>query len=131
MTQDTICVIMGGGRGTRMFPLTKHRSKPAVPFGGRYRLIDVPISNCLNSGFNKIVVLTQYLSESLNKHINRAYKLDSFSKGYVEVLAADMSDESTEWFQGTADAVRRSLKHMNDPHIKEVIVLSGDQLYAM
>lgn len=114
-----------------MYPLTKYRSKPAVPLGAKYRLIDVPISNCLNSGFNKILVLTQYNSESLNKHIIRTYKFDSFSKGFVEILAASQSYERTEWFQGTADSVRQSLPHISDPLIEEVIVLSGDQLYSM
>lgn len=122
---------MGGGRGTRMYPLTKYRSKPAVPLGAKYRLIDVPISNCLNSGLSKILVLTQYNSESLNKHIFRTYKFDNFSKGFVEILAASQSYERTEWFQGTADSVRQSLPHINDPLIDEVIVLSGDQLYSM
>lgn len=122
---------MGGGRGLRMYPLTHYRSKPAVPLGGRYRIIDVPVSNCLNSGFNKILVLTQYNSQSLNKHIFRTYKLDTFFRGYVEVLAAEQSPGTTEWFQGTADSVRRSLPHIQDPNIDEVIVLSGDQLYTM
>ena len=127
----TFCIIMGGGTGTRMYPLTRYRAKPAVPLGGRYRLIDVPISNCLNSGFDRIVVLTQYASESLNKHIFRTYKLDTFSGGFVEILAADQSYEKHEWFQGTADSVRKCLSHVNDPDIEEVIVLSGDQLYAL
>jgi glucose-1-phosphate adenylyltransferase len=121
----------GGGRGTRLYPLTKDRSKPAVPFAGKYRLIDIPISNSLNSGFNQIYVLTQFNSESLNKHIARTYKLDDFSKGFVEIMAAEQSMDSTDWFQGTADAVRRCLKHFNDPDIKYVLVLSGDQLYKM
>jgi len=129
--RETLCIIMGGGRGTRMFPLTQYRAKPAVPLGGRYRLIDIPISNCLNSGFNKILVLTQYNSESLNKHIFRTYKLDTFFGGFVEILAAEQSFNRHEWFQGTADSVRRSLPHIRDPHINEVIVLSGDQLYNM
>jgi glucose-1-phosphate adenylyltransferase len=114
-----------------MYPLTKYRSKPAVPLGARYRLIDVPISNCINSGFDKILVLTQYNSESLNKHIFRTYRFDSFSGGFVEVLAASQSYERTDWYQGTADSVRRTLPHLNDPLIDEVIVLSGDQLYMM
>jgi len=129
--RQTLCIIMGGGRGARMHPLTKYRSKPAVPLGAKYRLIDVPISNCLNSGFNRILVLTQYNSESLNKHIFRTYRFDAFTKGYVEILAASQSFERTEWFQGTADSVRQCLPHVNDPMIDEVIVLSGDQLYAM
>ncbi|MBP9733161.1 MAG: glucose-1-phosphate adenylyltransferase [Candidatus Omnitrophica bacterium] len=129
--RNTLCIIMGGGRGKRMEPLTRYRSKPAVPLGGNYRLIDIPISNCLNSGFNKILVLTQYNSESLNKHIFRTYKLDTFFGGFVEILAAEQSYEKTEWFQGTADSVRRAMPHIRDPRIDEVIVLSGDQLYNM
>ncbi len=129
--KDVLCVIMGGGRGTRLYPLTKERCKPAVPLAGKYRLIDVPISNCLNSGFNKIYVLTQFNSESLIKHVMLTYKLDFFSEGFVEILAAEQTMEKTEWFQGTADAVRRSLKHFDDPAIKYIIVLSGDQLYKM
>lgn len=129
--KDVLCVIMGGGRGTRLYPLTKERCKPAVPLAGKYRLIDIPISNCLNSGFNKIYVLTQFNSESLIKHIMLTYKLDFFSEGFVEILAAEQTMEKTEWFQGTADAVRRSLKHFDDPAIKYIIVLSGDQLYKM
>jgi len=122
---------MGGGRGTRLYPLTKVRAKPAVPIFGRYRLIDIPVSNCLNSGFNNIYILTQFNSESLNKHISKSYKLDPFSKGFVEIMAADQSMENTDWFQGTADAVRRCLKHFNDPAYKYILVLSGDQLYKM
>ncbi len=129
--RDVLCVIMGGGRGTRLYPLTKERCKPAVPLAGKYRLIDIPISNCLNSGFNKIYVLTQFNSESLIKHVMSTYKLDFFSEGFVEILAAEQTMENTEWFQGTADAVRRSLKHFDDPAIKYVVVLSGDQLYKM
>lgn len=128
---EVLCVILGGGRGSRLFPLTKERCKPAVPLFGKYRLIDIPVSNCLNSGFNRIYILTQFLSESLNKHINRTYKLDPFTKGFVDVLAAEQSMEDTDWFQGTADAVRRCLKHFNDPAIKYVFILSGDQLYKM
>jgi glucose-1-phosphate adenylyltransferase len=122
---------MGGGRGTRLYPLTKVRSKPAIPLFGRYRLIDIPVSNCLNSGFNNIYILTQFNSESLNKHIARSYKLDPFSKGFVEIMAAEQSMENTDWFQGTADAVRRCLKHFNAPSYKYILVLSGDQLYKM
>ncbi|MBN1405336.1 MAG: glucose-1-phosphate adenylyltransferase [Candidatus Omnitrophica bacterium] len=129
--REILCVVLGGGRGTRLYPLTKDRSKPAVPFAGQYRLIDIPVSNCLNSGFNNVYVLTQFNSESLNKHIARTYQLDPYTKGFVEIMAADQSAESTDWFQGTADAVRRCLKHFNNPHIKYVLVLSGDQLYKM
>lgn len=129
--RDLLCVILGGGRGTRLYPLTKYRSKPAVPLVGKYRLIDVPVSNCLNSGFDMIYILTQFNSESLNKHINRTYKLDHFTKGFIEIMAAEQSMEGGDWFQGTADAVRRCLKHFNDPMIKYVLILSGDQLYRI
>lgn len=126
---DTLCVILGGGRGTRLFPLTKERSKPAVPLAGEYRLIDIPISNCLNSGLNMIYVLTQFKSESLNKHVIRTFKLDMFSKGFVEIMVPEQSMESMDWFQGTADAVRQCLKHFENPVIKRILVLSGDQFY--
>ena len=129
--REVLCLVLGGGRGTRLYPLTKDRSKPAVPFAGKYRIIDIPISNSLNSGFNHIYVLTQFNSESLNKHIARTYKLDTFSNGFVDIMAAEQSMENTNWFQGTADAVRRCLKHFNNPYIKYVLVLSGDQLYKM
>ncbi|MBU0571817.1 MAG: glucose-1-phosphate adenylyltransferase [Candidatus Omnitrophica bacterium] len=129
--KEVLCVILGGGRGTRLYPLTKERCKPAVPLFGKHRLIDIPISNCLNSDLKKIYVLTQFKSESLNKHISRTYKMDPFSKGFVEVMAAEQSSDDKEWFQGTADAVRRCLKHFNDPDIRYVIVLSGDQLYKL
>ncbi|NQT07287.1 MAG: glucose-1-phosphate adenylyltransferase [Candidatus Omnitrophica bacterium] len=127
--KELLCVVLGGGRGTRLSPLTKHRSKPAVPLVGKYRLIDIPVSNCLNSGFDKIYILTQFNSESLNKHITRTYKLDYFSRGFIEVMAAEQSMNNTDWFQGTADAVRRCLRHFNDPRLKYVLILSGDQLY--
>ncbi|MEA3305381.1 MAG: glucose-1-phosphate adenylyltransferase [Candidatus Omnitrophota bacterium] len=129
--ENVLSIIMGGGRGTRLYPLTKVRAKPAVPIFGRYRLIDIPVSNCLNSGFNKIYILTQFNSESLNKHISRTYKLTPFSKGFVDIMAAEQSMEDTDWFQGTADAVRRCLKHFNDPAYKYILILSGDQLYKM
>ncbi len=129
--REVLCLVLGGGRGTRLYPLTKDRSKPAVPFAGKYRLIDVPISNSLNSGCNHIYVLTQFNSESLNKHITRTYKLDAFSQGFVEIMAAEQSMENTNWFQGSADAVRRCLKHFNYPGTKYILVLSGDQLYTM
>lgn len=128
---DVLCIILGGGRGTRLFPLTKYRAKPAVPIAGKYRLIDIPISNCLNSGFNKIYILTQFNSKSLNNHISRAYKLDSFFGGFVEIIAADQAMDHGDWFQGSADAVRKSFKHFNDPRIKHILILSGDQLYKM
>ncbi len=129
--KDALCVILGGGRGTRLFPLTKYRAKPAVPLVGKYRLIDIPISNCLNSGFNRIVILTQFNSASLNRHISQAYKLDSFSQGSVEIIAADQAMDHGDWFQGSADAVRKCLPHFGDPRIKYLLILSGDQLYTM
>jgi len=129
--REVLGVILGGGRGTRLFPLTLHRSKPAVPIGGKYRLIDIPISNCLNSGLRRIFVLTQYNSQSLNKHLNMTYKFDVFSSGFVSVLAAEQTEESPDWFQGTADAVRQSLRHFRDHAYREVLILSGDHLYHM
>ena len=129
--RNVLCVVLGGGQGSRLYPLTKYRSKPAVPIAGKFRLIDIPISNCLNSEFRQIYILTQFNSESLNKHISRAYKLDGFSRGFVEVMAAEQTMDTTDWFQGTADAVRRCMRHFNDPHTEYIIVLSGDQLYKM
>ncbi|MBU0503572.1 MAG: glucose-1-phosphate adenylyltransferase [Candidatus Omnitrophica bacterium] len=129
--KEVLSIILGGGRGTRLYPLTKYRAKPAVPLAGKYRLIDIPISNCLNSGLNKILILTQFNSASLNRHIFRAYKFDHLSDGFVEVAAAEQSVEYGDWFQGSADAVRKSYKHFNDPRIKHLIILSGDQLYKM
>jgi glucose-1-phosphate adenylyltransferase len=129
--QDVLAIILGGGRGTRLFPLTLKRSKPAVPIGGKYRLIDIPISNCLNSDLRQIFVLTQFNSESLNKHIGQTYKFDIFSEGFVSVLAAEQTDEGGNWFQGTADAVRQSLRHMRRTTARDLLILSGDQLYQM
>jgi glucose-1-phosphate adenylyltransferase len=129
--QDVLCLILGGGRGTRLFPLTMLRSKPAVPIGGKYRLIDIPISNCINSGFNRIYVLTQFLSVSLHRHIANTYKFDPFSRGFVEVLAAQQTNERTDWYQGTADAVRQQLRYVLEDGCREVLILSGDQLYRM
>jgi glucose-1-phosphate adenylyltransferase len=126
---DCIAVILGGGRGTRLFPLTYERSKPAVPIGGKYRLIDIPISNCLNANLRRIFVLTQYNSESLNKHVSQTYKFDIFSDSFVTILAAEQTEESADWFQGTADAVRQSLHHLRSHRSREVLILSGDQLY--
>ncbi|GAN33611.1 MAG: glucose-1-phosphate adenylyltransferase [Candidatus Brocadia sp. AMX2] len=128
---NVISVILGGGRGTRLYPLTKERSKPAVPLAGKYRLIDIPISNCLNSDLNKIYVLTQFNSASLHRHITRAYKFDNFSRGFIEILAATQTVESMNWYQGTADAVRQNLRFFNQPNIDFVLILSGDQLYRM
>jgi glucose-1-phosphate adenylyltransferase len=128
---DCLGVILGGGRGTRLFPLTHERSKPAVPIAGKYRLIDIPISNCLNSDLRRIFVLTQYNSESLNKHISQTYKFDVFSDAFVTILAAEQTEDSPEWFQGTADAVRQSRRHLRIHRAREVLILSGDQLYQM
>lgn len=130
--QNTICLILGGGQGSRLFPLTKDRSKPAVPIGGKYRLIDIPISNCLNSNINRIFILSQFNSASLNKHINQTYRFDNFNKGFVDILAAEQSMENTDWYQGTADAVRKNLKHITAfLDLKYVLILSGDQIYNM
>jgi glucose-1-phosphate adenylyltransferase len=129
--KNVISLILGGGRGSRLYPLTKHRSKPAVPLAGKYRLIDIPISNCLNSGSNRIYVLTQFLSVSLHRHIAQSYKLDQFSQGFVEILAAQQTIESTDWYQGTADAVRQNIRYIQEHWIQEVLILSGDQLYRM
>ncbi len=124
-------MILGGGVGTRLFPLTAERAKPAVPLAGKYRLVDVPISNCINSGLNRIFVLTQYNSASLNDHIARSYLFDRFRGGFVTVLAAEQTPTSEHWFQGTADAVRQSILHMKNYAHDQVIILSGDQLYTM
>jgi len=128
---DCLAMILGGGRGTRLFPLTRQRSKPAVPIAGKYRIIDIPISNCLNSDLRRIFVLTMYNSESLNKHVSMTYKFDVFTSAFVTVLAAEQTEDSPEWFQGTADAVRQSMRHMHSHRSREVLVLSGDQLYQL
>jgi len=128
----TIAVILGGGKGSRLYPLTKDRSKPAVPIGGKYRLIDIPVSNCMNSSIYSIFILTQFNSASLNKHINNAYRFDQFHEGFVDILAAEQSNESMDWFQGTADAVRKNLRHLLAyPDVENILVLSGDQIYTM
>lgn len=129
--KDVVSLILGGGQGTRLYPLTKFRSKPAVPIGGKYRLIDIPISNCLNSGLNRIYVLTQFLSTSLHQHITRSFNFDVFGGGFVEILAAQQTMESTRWYEGTADAIRRNLQYVDKPGIHEALILSGDQLYRM
>ncbi|PYQ20740.1 MAG: glucose-1-phosphate adenylyltransferase [Acidobacteria bacterium] len=129
--KDVLAVILGGGRGTRLHPLTLHRSKPAVPIGGKYRLIDIPISNCLNSDLRRIFVLTQYNSESLNTHIALTYKFDLFSSAFVSVLAAEQTEESPQWFQGTADAVRQNQRHLANHAFRDILILAGDQLYLM
>ena len=128
---NVVAIILGGGAGSRLFPLTHARSKPAVPLAGKYRLIDVPISNCLNSGIDRIFVLTQFNSASLNRHIARAFRFDQFRRGFVSILAAEQTPGSSDWFQGTADAVRQSLQHVRNFRHDHVLVLSGDQLYRM
>src|SRR5262245_33322528 len=128
---DVLGVILGGGRGSRLFPLTLQRSKPAVPIGAKYRLIDIPISNCINAGLRRIFVLTQFNSESLNKHITLTYKFDLVSNAFVSILAAEQTADDQNWYQGTADAVRQSLRHLETHLWKEALILSGDQLYQM
>ena len=131
VTTRFICLILGGGKGTRLHPLKWKRSKPAVPIAGKYRLIDIPISNCLNSGINKIFVLTQFNSASLNKHIKNSYHFDHFTNGFVDILAAEQFEDNTDWFQGTADAVRQSVRNISVNDFDYVMILSGDQLYQM
>lgn len=131
MKPNVISIVLGGGRGSRLFPLTYSRSKPAVPIAGKYRLVDIPISNCLNSGYNKILVLTQFNSASLNSHIKNSYHFDIFSKGFVDILAAEQNVENDQWYQGTADAVRQSMKHLDKYDYDYILILSGDQLYQM
>jgi glucose-1-phosphate adenylyltransferase len=129
--KNVLALVLGGGRGTRLYPLTRDRSKPAVPLAGKYRIIDVPLSNCINSGVQRIYVMTQFNSVSLHRHIRRTYTFDPFSGGYVEILAAQQTNEATAWYQGTADAVRQHIRLLQDSDIKQVLVLSGDQLYRM
>jgi glucose-1-phosphate adenylyltransferase len=128
---NVLSVIMGGGQGTRLFPLTKERAKPAVPLAGKYRLVDIPISNCINSGLRRIYLLTQFNTASLHRHISQSYKFDHFSKGFVEVLAAQQTFEDQSWYQGTADAVRKNLVHFLNHDFEYLLILSGDQLYRM
>jgi glucose-1-phosphate adenylyltransferase len=128
---DVLTIILGGGRGTRLFPLTHLRSKPAVPIGGKWRLIDIPISNCLHAGLERIYVLTQFNSASLNRHIARTYRMDVFSGGFVEVLAAEQTPEGERWFQGTADAVRQAARHFRDVDAEYYLILAGDHIYRM
>jgi glucose-1-phosphate adenylyltransferase len=129
--KSTLAVVLGGGAGSRLFPLTASRSKPAVPIAGKYRLVDIPISNCINSGINRILVLTQFNSASLNKHIKNTYQFSMFSSGFVDILAAEQTPDNPTWFQGTADAVRQSLRHIGSYEYDYVLILSGDQLYQM
>ncbi len=130
-TSKVLCVIMGGGQGSRLFPLTKDRAKPAVPLAGKYRLVDIPISNCINSGLRRIYILTQFNSASLHGHISRTYKFDQFTSGFVEILAAQQTPTNTSWYEGTADAVRKNLVHFLNHDFDYLLILSGDQLYRM
>ncbi|MEO1625484.1 MAG: sugar phosphate nucleotidyltransferase, partial [Bacteroidota bacterium] len=131
MVIKMVCMILGGGVGSRLFPLTEQRSKPAVPIGGKYRLIDIPISNCLNSGVKRMFVLTQFNSASLNQHIKNTYHFDAFSRGFVDILAAEQTRASSDWYQGTADAVRQCMHHLWNHEYDYILILSGDQLYQM
>ena len=130
-TNEILAVIMGGGRGARLYPLTWMRSKPAVPIAGKYRLIDIPISNCINSGIYRIAVLTQFNSVSLHRHISQAYRFDAFHTGWVQIWAAEQTPESADWYQGTADAVRKQLFEIQATGAEYVLILAGDHLYRM
>tara|TARA_B100000282_G_C31720485_1_gene485723 strand:+ start:154 stop:1422 length:1269 start_codon:yes stop_codon:yes gene_type:complete len=130
-SRNVHCVIMGGGRGTRLYPLTKLRCKPAVPLAGKYRLVDIPISNCINSGYNRIYLLSQFNTASLHRHVQDAYRFDRFGKGFVEILSAEQTEDGDDWYQGTADAVRRNLIHFGAHDEDIFVILSGDQLYRM
>src|ERR1041384_356340 len=129
--QRTLAIVMGGGAGTRLFPLTKDRAKPAVPLGGKYRIVDISISNCLNSGLRSIYLLTQFNSMSLHRHIQASYKFDNFSRSFVDILAAQQTPEGSQWYQGTADAVRQNMRYFLEHPYDYYLILSGDQLYRM
>src|ERR1700730_7833366 len=129
--QDVLAVILGGGRGTHLYPLTMTRSVPALPIAGKYRLIDMPVSKCLNSGLRRIYVLTQFQSASLHRHLANAYKFDPFSHGFVSILAAQQTNEAAEWYEGTADAIRQNLRYVEADGRRDVLILSSDQLYRM
>ena len=131
VNDQIITIILGGGQGSRLYPLTQSRSKPAVPIAGKYRLVDIPISNCLNSDMKRMYVLTQFNSASLNKHIKNTYHFSFFSSAFVDVLAAEQTPKNSGWFQGTADAVRQSMQHILQHSFEYVLILSGDQLYQM
>lgn len=131
VSKSVVSVILGGGAGSRLYPLTASRSKPAVPIAGKYRLVDIPISNCMNCGINRMFVLTQFNSASLNKHIKNTYHFSAFSTGFVDILAAEQTPDNPGWFQGTADAVRQSLRHISNLDFEFILILSGDQLYQM
>src|SRR5687768_8466501 len=131
ISSEMLCVILGGGAGSRLYPLTASRSKPAVPIAGKYRLVDIPISNCINSGINRMFVLTQFNSASLNRHIKNTYHFSAFSTAFVDILAAEQTPDNPTWFQGTADAVRQGLRHIEPFPSEYVLILSGDQLYQI
>src|SRR4051812_26354571 len=130
-TSNVLSVIMGGGQGTRLFPLTKERAKPAVPLAGKYRIVDIPISNCINSGLRRVYLLTQFNPASLHRHISQSYKFDHFTGGFVEILAAEQTLTDASWYQGTADAVRKNLQHFLNHDFDYMLILSSDQLYRM
>jgi glucose-1-phosphate adenylyltransferase len=129
--RSVLGIILGGGQGKRLYPLTKYRSKPAVPLGGKYRLIDIPISNLINSGVDRIFILTQFNSASLNRHVNLTYKFDFFRGGFVDILAAEQTVDNTDWFQGTADAVRKNMRHFPHFGMQDYLILAGDHIYRM
>src|SRR3954471_22438591 len=129
--KNVVAIILGGGQGSRLFPLTETRSKPAVPIGGKYRLIDIPVSNCLHADIRRIFVLTQFNSASLNRHISQTYRMDLFSPGFVEILAAEQTPDNPNWFQGTADAVRQAARHFVRYEADYYLILAGDHLYRM
>ena len=131
MKREVVAIILGGGAGSRLYPLTATRSKPAVPIAGKYRLVDIPISNCLNSGIGRMYVLTQFNSASLNKHIKNTSHFSAFSSAFVDIIAAEQTPDNPTWFHGTADAVRQSLRHIEQQDFDYVLILSGDQLYQM
>src|SRR5258708_11095947 len=131
MNTEVLVIILGGGQGTGLFPLTEHRSKPAVPIGGSYRLIDIPISNCLHADIRRIFVLTQFNSASLNRHISQAFRMDPFSQGFVDILAAEQTPDNPNWYQGTADAVRQAARHFVRYDADYYLILAGDHLYRM
>src|SRR5204863_4913102 len=131
VNNEVLALVLGGGRGSRLFPLTKHRSKPTVPIGGKYRLIDIPISNCLHADIRRIFVLTQFNSASLNRHIAQTYRMDLFSQGFVEILAAEQTPDNPNWYQGTADAVRQAVRHFARYDADYYLILAGDHLYRM
>src|SRR5262245_46393339 len=131
VNNEVLAIVLGGGQGTRLFPLTQLRSKPAVPIGGKYRLIDIPISNCLHADIRRIFVLTQFNSASLNRHISQTYRMDLFSQGFVEILAAEQTPDNPHWFQGTADAVRQAARHFARFDADYYLILAGDHLYRM